>query len=127
MASRRGEEVVVGKVDADQADAPRAHPGREADGDVGRVLRVVQNLPAAVVGTSVPAELEAHHRRTPPPEIELGEKRLRVRLLDVAEAVGAELGARVDDDQISWVEEAADVVDSDRNEALRVGELAQRG
>ena len=123
MPASLGEEVIVGEVDPDQADALGAHAGGQADRDVGRVLRVVQRIADGRSGAGIVTELERDDWRANVAEVELREQRLSLRVFDVAKAIALELAARVDNDEVGWVEQAADVVDADSDVALRVGQF----
>ena len=78
-------------------------------------------------GPAIGTQPEADDVRMLQPEVELGEDRTApATLLDMVEAVAWELLAGVEDDKISGVEQAADIVDADRHEALRSLQQVQR-
>ena len=124
VAPGRAEKMAVVEVHADQPDARRAQVARQVHRHVRRVVRVVQAARIAALGAGAPAEPEAHRARMI--ELELREHRLRQRSLHVRIAVGRELAALVDHDEVVRREEPAHIVDADRQDAVWTLQLPQR-
>jgi hypothetical protein len=62
-----------------------------------------------------------------PPIVELREDRARARLFDALQALGCELAARIDDDEVVGIEDPSDVVHADREAVHAVGEGLEGG
>ena len=126
MAAGLREEMIVSEIDADESDAARTHVNREAESDVGRVLRVVKDVWIGEIGAAVCAEVERDDILARESEIELREEIIGFGVRNEREAVIAKLIARIHDDEIVWLKLSADVVNADRNESLRLSQFIQR-
>ena len=121
------EEMVVGEIDADQADARGPHVDGKADRDIGRVPRVVQHIRVREVDAAIDPERDGHSRHLLQSPIGvLGENGAGAALRDRAPPIQRELRGRVDYDEIVGVEVAADVIDADCDATGLDGKVLER-
>src|SRR5580704_2851916 len=127
MRTGRREEMMLGEIDANQADARRPQMSSQAQRHIRRVLGVMQHLVIVKIGAAEPAESKPHYRRLHNAEIvALGEQETRPRILDITESVAAELPGSIDHHEIGRIEPAADIVDADGHATRRFPRIVQR-
>ena len=119
-------EMIISEIDADEPDAARTHVNCEAQSDVGRILRVVKDVRIREIGAAVCAQVESDDILVRETEIELREEIIGFGVFNESEAVAGKLITRVNDDEIFWMELAANVVDADRNESVGLSQFIQR-
>lgn len=119
-------EMIVGEIDAEQTDAPRAHVNRETERYVRRVLRVVQHVRIGEVRAALRTKREFDDVTIRQSELELCEDKLRLRSLDIAKPIAGKLVAWIHHHEIVRLKLPPDVVHANRDEPLGMLELIQR-
>ena len=118
--------MVLCEIHANEADVPRSHVDSQAEGDVWRVLRVMQHVRIRKVRPALHAQLKLDDIGMWYAEIKLREEIFRLGGFDVMETITGKLLARIDHDEIVGLEASPDIVDADGNELLGVRKLIER-
>jgi hypothetical protein len=118
--------VVACEIDADEADSFCAHVECQASSDIWRVTGVRKALGIAYIHAAAPPKAKAHEVGVVDSEIQLTEDCGCLAVFDILKTISAELAARIENNKIVRLKQAAHIIDANRDKVLGTFDLAKR-